>query len=46
MNKVGVDGVQINASQHGQLMKYFIRAVPIIMVPMTMNFPAVSNICI
>lgn len=38
--EVGVDGMKLNASQHGHLMKYVFRAIPIIMFPFTLNFPA------
>ena len=40
--QVGADGVRLNANQFGQIMKYFLRAMPVIVFPMTMNFPAVS----
>ncbi|XP_013183694.1 mitochondrial inner membrane protein OXA1L [Amyelois transitella] len=36
--ELGVDGAKLNA-QNMQLMRYFLRAVPVIMIPFTINFP-------
>lgn len=36
--ELGVDGGRLDA-QNMQMMKYFLRAIPVIMVPFTINFP-------
>lgn len=36
--EVGVDGGRLDA-QNMQLMRYFLRAIPIVMIPFTINFP-------
>jgi len=38
--ELGVDGVRLSASTHGQTMRYVMRCIPIIVFPLTMNFPA------
>ncbi|KAM3965411.1 OXA1L mitochondrial inner membrane protein [Aphomia sociella] len=36
--ELGVDGGRLNASNM-QMMRYFLRAIPIVMIPFTINFP-------
>lgn len=38
--ELGVDGMKLNSAQHGQIMKYVMRGIPIVMFPFTLNFPA------
>jgi len=38
--ELGVDGVRLSSSTHGQTMRYVMRTIPIIVFPLTMNFPA------
>ncbi len=38
--EIGADGMKLNSPQYGQIMKYVLRGIPIIMFPFTMNFPA------
>ncbi|XP_053611858.1 mitochondrial inner membrane protein OXA1L [Plodia interpunctella] len=36
--ELGVDGAKLNA-QNMQMMRYFLRAIPVVMIPFTINFP-------